>query len=585
MNKDVEKTTGLDQWQETTQHYEDETSKPRGAEEAEFAGVGDEKPHIVKGDDSDGHVNWSKRQILATLSLSGLYVGSQLPLLLGAGSLPFIIKDIGGSTVDSWFPVAYSLTLASVSPFSGYLQDVFGRRNISLVGGCTLCVGIIVVATSHTMAQAIVGMALSGLGAAIGELTALAGTSELVPVKKRGLYLGAVTGCVLPFSPYAIYTTLLGTHSTWRWGFWIPLIWNGLAVIGIALTYWPHSQLRAERKTFWEILPQIDFIGGLLSTGGLTLFLVGVTAGGTLAPWASARVLCPLLFGIGLIVVFAVWEWKFATFPMLPHELFAGQRVVAMSFLVAFISGIYFYALLNFGPIIYLDLYNPDPVKAGIKGVIISLGVTAGAVLPNMLLSYYRTRNREILAACAVLTTAFGTALVTATPDNPIRTVAFCTISGFGVGAIVACALTTAVTAAPDNIIATCVALSLSIRTVGGSVGTAVNSNIFDTKLKKFLPTYIAKYAMASGLPASSATAFVQLYLTAPGELTDAAVPGLTAAVMEGAAIGARWAYAESLKYVWYTMLPFGILSCAACLGLGNVGKFMTNRIAANIRH
>jgi hypothetical protein len=269
---------------------------------------------------------------------------------------------------------------------------------------------------------------------------------------------------------------------------------------------------------------------------------------------------------------------------MIPHELFAGQRVVGMSFLVAFISGIYFYAILNFAPVMYLDVYNPDPVIAGIKGVIISLGVTAGAVLPNMALSFYKTRNREILTACAILATAFGTALVTTTPDNPVRTVTFSTISGFGVGAIVACALTTAVTAAPDNIIATCVALSLSIRTVGGSVGTAVNSNIFGTKLKERFPLYVVKYAIAAGLPMSSATKFVELFLTAPQKITPATVPGVTAAVMEGAKIGSRWAYAESLKYIWYTMLPFGILSIVACLSMGNIGKFMTNRIAANIR-
>jgi hypothetical protein len=232
----------------------------------------------------------------------------------------------------------------------------------------------------------------------------------------------------------------------------------------------------------------------------------------------------------------------------------------------------------------YLDVYNPDPVIAGIKGVIIGLGVTAGAVLPNMALSLYKTRNREILTVCAILATAFGTAMVTTTPNNPVRTVAFGTISGFGVGAIVACALTTAVTAAPDNIIATCVALSLSIRTVGGSVGTAVNSNIFGTKLKKNLPIYVAKYAIAAGLPTSSAAQFVRLFLTTPNKIPAAAIPGVTAAVMEGAIIGSRWAYAESLKYIWYTMLPFGILSIGACLCLGNVGKFMTNRIAANIR-
>jgi MFS family permease len=103
------------------------------------------------------------------------------------------------------------------------MQDVFGRRYIALTGAASLCVGLIQIGTAHTMSQAIVGMTISGVGAAIGELTALAGTSELVPVRRRGWYLGLVTGCVLPFSPYAIYTTELGTHSTWRWGIWIAL--------------------------------------------------------------------------------------------------------------------------------------------------------------------------------------------------------------------------------------------------------------------------------------------------------------------------------------------------------------------------
>lgn len=140
-----------------------------------------------------------------------------------AGSLSFIVKDVGGATITSWLPTSYALALASLAPFSGYLQDVFGRRYIAMSGAATLCVGLILIGTAHTIGQAIAGMAISGVGAAIGELTALAGTSELVPVKKRGFYLGLVTGCVLPFSPYAIYTTELGIHSTWRWGVWMAL--------------------------------------------------------------------------------------------------------------------------------------------------------------------------------------------------------------------------------------------------------------------------------------------------------------------------------------------------------------------------
>lgn len=84
-------------------------------------------------------------------------------------------KDIGGATIQAWMPISYSLALAAIAPFCGYLQDIFGRRNITLAGGVVLCVGIIVVATAHSIGAAIGGMAIAGAGAAVGELTALAG--------------------------------------------------------------------------------------------------------------------------------------------------------------------------------------------------------------------------------------------------------------------------------------------------------------------------------------------------------------------------------------------------------------------------
>ncbi len=170
------------------------------------------------------HLSLSTPMLKSGLSLTNTgEPGSQLPLYFVSASLSFIVEQVGGADVDSWLPQSYALAFASVAPFSGYLQDVFGRRYISLTGGVVLCIGLIVIGTTHTMAQGIVGCTISGIGAAIGELTALAGTSELVPVRKRGWYLGLVTGTILPFSPYSIYTTELGMHSTWRWGIWITL--------------------------------------------------------------------------------------------------------------------------------------------------------------------------------------------------------------------------------------------------------------------------------------------------------------------------------------------------------------------------
>lgn len=94
------------------------------------------------------------------------------------GSLQFIVKDIGGSVATGWLPTANTLAIASVAPFVGYLQDLFGKRYISLFGAALLCIGCVVLGTAHSFGHAIVGMAIAGAGAGIGELTGLAGVSE-----------------------------------------------------------------------------------------------------------------------------------------------------------------------------------------------------------------------------------------------------------------------------------------------------------------------------------------------------------------------------------------------------------------------
>lgn len=87
------------------------------------------------------------------------------------------------------------------------------------------------------------------------------------------------------------------------------------------------------------IIKRIDFVGGFLSIVGLVLFLVALQAGGYTHPWTSAYVLCTLLIGLAMIFAWIIYEWKFAKYPMIPKELFMGQRVVGLSFAVAFVAG------------------------------------------------------------------------------------------------------------------------------------------------------------------------------------------------------------------------------------------------------
>lgn len=167
-------------------------------------------------------------------------------------------------------------------------------------------------------------------------------------------------------------------------------------------------------------------------------------------------------------------------------------------------------------------------------------------------------------------------------PENPGVAVALATIGGFGIGGVIVPAATVAMTACPDSLIATTAALTLTIRFIGGSIGYSIYYNVFVQKLTPRLPERILEYAIDAGLPQESGLEFISTFLTAPSNLTG--IPGVTTTVVQAATIGSRWAYSEALAFVWYVSIPFGVLSVIACFFIGDVSRFMTNRIAVQIK-
>lgn len=136
--------------------------------------------------------------------------------------------------------------------------------------------------------------------------------------------------------------------------------------------------------------------------------LVALQAGGYSHPWPSAYILCNLIVGIALVGGWILWEYKFAPNPMVPKELFQGQRTVAVAFLVAFVGGINIYSSLTFFPLEASSVFPQDPVQVGLKGLAAGLGITFGATFVNSALSWLKGYNRELLVCSFLLMTAFG---------------------------------------------------------------------------------------------------------------------------------------------------------------------------------
>jgi predicted membrane channel-forming protein YqfA (hemolysin III family) len=112
----------------------------------------------------------------------------------------------------------------------------------------------------------------------LNELIALAGTAEVVPVKDRGKYVGLVVFTILPFCPSVLYAQLISRASNWRYNGIFIGVWNFIGLLLCIFCYHDPPRLTAE-YTKKDVLRQIDYIGGILSTGGITCFMMGLQWG------------------------------------------------------------------------------------------------------------------------------------------------------------------------------------------------------------------------------------------------------------------------------------------------------------------
>lgn len=127
-------------------------------------------------------------------------------------------------------------------------------------------------------------MAISGFGAGLNELIALAGTSEMVPVRKRALYVGAVVFTILPFCPSPLWAQFIAKESNWRFNGFLIGAWNIVGLILVLVGYKDPAQRPRPAK---EILGEVDYIGGFFSVGGVTLFMMGLQWGARQVRWSS----------------------------------------------------------------------------------------------------------------------------------------------------------------------------------------------------------------------------------------------------------------------------------------------------------
>ncbi|KAM0817259.1 putative Major facilitator superfamily (MFS) profile domain-containing protein [Seiridium cardinale] len=527
-------------------------------------------------------VPMTKKRKMALVAQAFLWTGSQIPIYLFGGIPPYIYRDLGGSDRWVWFVLANLLSLAGVCPFVGSMSDLLGRRYVALMGASFIVLGMIICSTAQTMNVFIGGMVFAGIGAGINELTALAATSELAPTSKRGLYVGALIFTIVPFCPSVLWGQLIAYYSSWRYVGLLCALWAFVGLVLTAIFYFPPPRVNSEGLSKREVLKRIDYVGGLTSISGMILFMAGMQWGGYQYSWSSAHVLAPLILGAVLLVVFAIWEAKFAPYPMFPRRLNQAPSVLIWTLVITFISGANFFSILMFWPVQAFNVYGHDPVQVGIRGIPVGFGIMTGAVIVLVLLSVFRGQNKTLMIISSILMTAGCGAIAVGNVDNLYQLWGILVLAGLGIGGIVVPASIITTIICPDDLIATVAALTLSIRVIGGSIGYCVYFNVW---LNKFLPAatqYIGGTLVQANI--TDVTTITEVIQLTTASMIDviAEVPGIAGneVLYEAVVKAGQLAYAESYKYVYYCSIAFGGVSILASLFMGDISKFMDDHVA-----
>jgi MFS family permease len=119
------------------------------------------------------------------------------------------------------------------------------------------------------------GRAIQGIGGAGIAVLCEIVICDLVPLRKRGTYMGAVFGMIgIGAALGPLFGGLLVTYSTWRWAFYMSLPIGGVAVVLLfAFLQVKYDKTQTLATKFWSL----DWLGNALFIGGTVPVLIALS--------------------------------------------------------------------------------------------------------------------------------------------------------------------------------------------------------------------------------------------------------------------------------------------------------------------
>lgn len=506
---------------------------------------------------------------------------------LAAPLLGVINADIGPSANITWVALVYTLTLAVGLLLVGRLTDVFGRRWFFVGGQLLALVGCVVSATAKSVNVLIGGMTIVG-SAASTQLSFSFILGELVPMKWRFLGNAYLYLYAIPFSalaPIISVSFATNTAASWRWCFYVMIIINGLSLASYLVFYHPPTFDRLNaRRTRAATMKNFDYIGTLLFTGGMIVFLLGLSWGGNLHPWTSAAVIATIVIGGATLAAFALYETYIPLKePLIPMHLFRNKGWTASTLLLSIGASVY-YAFSIVWPQMASTVYGASGRRLGWLSCIVPGAICLGQIVGGALAKWIgHTKYQTMFVITAGGSLLAGVAA--ATPENMDVAIGLLICGCFFIGWNESVTLVFAGMCITDQKeIGTAVGLAGSVRSAISTVATTIYTAVLSNRLRSTIAHRVVPVVLSTGLPADSLTAL--LAGLAAGEddsLIVGVVPGATEAIVDVAREAYKEAAVAAFRTVFLTSIAFTGVGMLLSLWAPNVEKLMTHQVAVLI--
>src|ERR1700751_3690445 len=409
-----------------------------------------------------------------------------------APALPTIVADLGDAGHQSWVVTSYLLASTVITALAGRLGDLFGGKRVFQAAVTFFVVGSALCGIAQSMAMLVGARALQGLGG--GAVTATALIGEIIPLRDRGRYqgaLGAVFGLTTVIGP------LLGgyftDHLSWRWAFYVnvPL---SIVVFFVAAAGIPSLAGRGK--------PVIDYTGILLVGLGATGLTLATSWGGTTYPWKSATIIGLFVGSTAALAIF-VWVESRVAAPILPTRLF-GIPVFTVCCVLSFVVGFAMLGALTFLPTYMQFVDGVSATTSGLRTLPMVAGMLSTSMGCGILVG--RTGRYKIfpVAGTAVMALAFLLMSRMNPSTSALLQSLYLFILGAGIGLCMQVLILIVQNTSSFEDLGVATSGVTFFRTMGSSFGAAIFGSLFTN----FLHSRIGPAIAASGAsPAAASSA------------------------------------------------------------------------------